>query len=68
MSPDLSKLPVCGQDWETMEPLADGRRLCPHCTHLITELRSMSKKKITLAHVMSGQRICGACTPSSSRP
>lgn len=28
----------------------------------------MSKKKITLAHVMSGQRICGACTPEQFAP
>ncbi|HET7462418.1 MAG TPA: carboxypeptidase regulatory-like domain-containing protein [Longimicrobium sp.] len=68
MNPDLSKLPMCDQDWETMEKLPDGRRLCARCHHPVTDFRGMSKYEITLLHAMSEERVCGVYSPEHLAP
>ncbi|HET7229778.1 MAG TPA: carboxypeptidase-like regulatory domain-containing protein [Longimicrobium sp.] len=68
MNPDLSKLPLCDQEWDAMEPLGDGRRLCARCRHPVTDFRGMTKHEITLEHVMSGERMCGVYSPEQLAP
>jgi len=68
MNPDLSKLPLCDQDWNAMEPLGDGRRFCARCRHPVTDFRGMSKDEITLVHVMSDERVCGVYSPQQLAP
>lgn len=68
MNPDLSKLPLCGQDWNAMEPLGDGRRLCARCRHPVADFRGMTKHQIALAHAMSDERVCGVYSPEQLAP
>jgi len=68
MNPDLSKMPLCDQEWDAMEPLGDGRRLCARCRHPVTDFRGMSKYEITLLHVMSEDRVCGVYSPEHLAP
>lgn len=68
MNPDLSKLPMCDQNWEAMAPVGDGRRFCTRCSHPVTDFRGMTKEQITLAHVMSDERVCGVYSPDHLKP
>jgi len=68
MNPDLSKLPLCDQSWEAMEPVGDGRRLCTRCSHPVTDFRRMTKEEITVAHLMSDERVCGVYSPEHLKP
>ncbi len=68
MNPDLSKLPLCDQNWDAMEEVGDGRRFCSRCRHPVTDFRGMTKDEITLLHVMSDERVCGVYSPEHLKP
>lgn len=68
MNPDLSKLPLCDQDWNAMEPLGDGRRMCERCRHPVHDFRGMSKHEITIVHALSEGRVCGVYSPEHLAP
>jgi hypothetical protein len=68
MNPDLSKFPLCDQEWDAMERLDDGRRLCARCQHPVADFRGMSKAEIVLAHAFSDERVCGVYSPAQLAP
>jgi hypothetical protein len=68
MNPDLSKLPMCDQNWDAMAPVGDGRRFCTRCSHPVTDFRRMTKEEITLVHLMSDERVCGVYSPEHLKP
>ena len=68
MNPDLSKMPLCDQEWDALEPLGDGRRFCTRCRHPVTDFREMTKAEISMLHVMSDERVCGVYSPEQLAP
>lgn len=68
MNPDLSKLPLCDQDWNAMERLGDGRRFCTRCSNPVADFRGMTKHEITLVLATSDERVCGVYSPEHLRP
>jgi hypothetical protein len=57
----------CGQSWDAMERLGDGRRFCAHCERPVTDLRGMSLEEITFAHMQNDEPLCGVYTPDQLR-
>jgi len=68
MNPDLSKMPLCDQSWDAMAEVGDGRRFCTRCRNPVTDFRGMTKEEITLAHLMSDERVCGVYSPEHLKP
>ncbi|HSU15610.1 carboxypeptidase-like regulatory domain-containing protein [Longimicrobium sp.] len=68
MKTPLSSLQPCGERWDAMERLGDGRRVCRRCERPVTDLRGMSVDEITFVHVMSDEPVCGVYSPGQLRP
>ncbi|MEN7551916.1 carboxypeptidase-like regulatory domain-containing protein [Rapidithrix thailandica] len=55
---NLSKLKICNQYWEEMEP-TEGGRICTKCSNLIRDFRGKSDLEIALTYINSEGPVCG---------
>ncbi|HHB78291.1 MAG TPA: carboxypeptidase-like regulatory domain-containing protein [Saprospiraceae bacterium] len=60
---DLSKLPLCDQNWATM-PKIDGGRLCEKCDTKMIDFSGMTNLEIIKIHAETEGRVCGHYLPS----
>jgi len=60
---DLSKLPLCDQNWATM-PKIEGGRLCEQCDTKMIDFSGMTNLEIIKIHAETEGRVCGHYLPS----
>ncbi len=63
---DLSNLPKCDVDWNSLEPITGGR-LCTKCNKCIVDFTRMPDSAVAKAHLESNEPVCGFYRPDQYR-